>query len=463
MSGEKKQMKQAFNMSHLVFLLLGVMPLLTEPVTAQTPLKDTALTLPDAIQLAMTQNPEILSAHSQVESGDHKVVAARSGLWPEVNVAETFQNTNNPMWAFGTKLNQGEITQMDFDPDRLNDPDAINNYNTSLSLGWSIYDGGRTLAGLSQAKLNTKFTRLGLKKTKQDIISKTAQAYVGLLLADQNQKVIDKALTTAKVHQTMIKSRFSGGFVVKSDLLRAQVRIFELTQEQLQAESQVEIAKARLNAAMGNPMDTPLVLVTPFQICAETEENQAVWIERSLKHRPDLKQLVLQKEMALEQIKMNRAGHLPQVMLNGAYEVDTEDFDNTADSYTVGATVQLNLFAGKGVSAKVKAAKADLNKVSAMYTALARGVEVQTREAYLLTQSAWQRITVAKQSVTQSEEALRIVMNRYKGGLLTIVDLLDAQVADQQARTLHFKALHDYKVARIKLVAAAGVIGPDFQ
>jgi outer membrane protein len=456
-------MKQALYMRRLVFLLLGVMPLLAEPAIAQTLPKGTALTLPDAILLAMTQNPEILSAHSQVESGDHQVTVARSGLWPQINLAETYQNTNNPMWAFGTKLNQGQITQRDFDPNRLNEPDAINNYNTSLSLGWSVYDGGRTLAGLSQAKLNTKFTRLGLKKTEQDIISQTAQAYVGLLLAGQNQKVIDKALTTAKAHQAMIKNRYSGGFVVKSDLLRAQVRIFELTQEQLQAKSQVEIAKARLNAAMGNPMDTPLRLTTPFQICVETEENQIVWIERALKNRPDLKQLTLQKEMALAQIKMNRAGHLPQVMLNGAYNIDTQDFDDSADSYTVGATVQLNLFAGKGISAKVKAAKADLNKVKAIYTALTHGVEVQTREAYLLTQSAWQRITVAQQAVAQSEEALRIVMNRYKSGLLTIVDLLDAQVADQQARTLHFKALHDYKVARIKLATAAGVIGPDFQ
>jgi outer membrane protein TolC len=142
---------------------------------------------------------------------------------------------------------------------------------------------------------------------------------------------------------------------------------------------------------------------------------------------------------------------------------DTEDFSDTADSYTVGAMVQLNLFSGNGISAKTKAAKSDLKKVNTMYTVLTQGVEVQTREAYLSAQSAWQRISVAEHAVTQSEEGLRIVMNRYQSGLLTIVDLLDAQVADQQARTLHFKALHDYKVARIKLAAAAGIIDPNFQ
>lgn len=456
-------MRQSFTIRYMILLLLGINLLLSETGIAQAPPKGPSLTLSDAVQLAITQNPEIRSARLQVESSDHLVTAARSGLWPQINITEKFQNTNNPMWAFGTKLNQSNITSMDFDPDRLNSPDAINNFNTSLSLNWSLYDGGRTFAGLSQANLNREYTRLGLKKTEQKIISKTAQAYVGLLLAQENQKVVAQALETAKAHQAMIKNRFKGGFVVKSDLLRAQVRISELTQEQLQAKSQVEIAKAILNAAMGNAMDTPLVLATPFKICIETKESQTIWIEKALANRPDLKQLKLQKKMASKQIQINRSDHLPQVMLNSAYEIDTEDFSDTADSYTVGAMVRLNLFSGNGISAKTKAAKSDLKKVNTMYTVLTQGVEVQTREAYLSAQSAWQRISVAEHAVTQSEEGLRIVMNRYQSGLLTIVDLLDAQVADQQARTLHFKALHDYKVARIKLAAAAGIIDPNFQ
>jgi outer membrane protein len=90
-------------------------------------------------------------------------------------------------------------------------------------------------------------------------------------------------------------------------------------------------------------------------------------------------------------------------------------------------------------------------------------VGVQARESFLRAQSAWQRIQVAKTAVDQAEEGLRIVRNRYNNGLLTIVSLLDAETAYQQARTNHFKALHDYKVARIELALAAGTIDPDFQ
>ena len=98
-----------------------------------------------------------------------------------------------------------------------------------------------------------------------------------------------------------------------------------------------------------------------------------------------------------------------------------------------------------------------------MQQALEQGIRVETREAYLSAQSAWQRIQVAQTAVDQAEEGLRIVMNRYQNGLLTIVGVLDAEVADQQARTLHFKALHDYKVARINLAKASGIIDKNLE
>jgi outer membrane protein TolC len=68
---------------------------------------------------------------------------------------------------------------------------------------------------------------------------------------------------------------------------------------------------------------------------------------------------------------------------------------------------------------------------------------------------------VAARAADQAEEGLRIVANRYQNGLLPIISLLDAQVAYQHARTQHYKALHDYAVARIELALSAGAIDKD--
>ncbi|OQX61799.1 MAG: hypothetical protein B5M56_08215 [Desulfococcus sp. 4484_241] len=447
----------------VVTLLLVAFFFTCRPAGAETSGENRVLSIHKAIEIALEKNPEILSAKARLESSAHMVSAARSGLMPRLDVSETFQNTSVPMWVFGTKLNQGTITAMDFNPSRLNDPDDISNFNTKVSMTWPLYDGGKTFADLARSKLAKEVSLLGLKKVQQDIISRTAQAYVGVLLASENLKVVNKALETAIAHMKTVKNRYHNGFVVKSDLLRAQVRIAELVQQQLDAESRLDIAIAMLNTVMGNPVDSRPVLSTPFQNCVETKGDQDLWIKKALSNRPDLKQLEIRQQIAKKKIEMSRAGHLPQVFLNGDYEINSKSFDGSADCYTVGATVQLNLFAGNGISARVRAAKAEMESVKAMYEALKNAVKLQVRREYLSAQSAWQRIEVAGRSVAQSEENLRIVGNRYKNGLLTIVDLLDAQVADQKARSLHFQALHDYKVARIKLAAAAGIIDADFR
>ena len=120
--------------------------------------------------------------------------------------------------------------------------------------------------------------------------------------------------------------------------------------------------------------------------------------------------------------------------------------------------MRLNLFSGNGITSRTDEALASLKQVQSIKRAMDLGVRVETQKAFLEAQSAWERIGVSQTAVTQAGEGLRIVNNRYKNGLLAIVSLLDSEVALQQARTRHFQAMHDYKVARIKLALAAGTI-----
>jgi outer membrane protein TolC len=124
----------------------------------------------------------------------------------------------------------------------------------------------------------------------------------------------------------------------------------------------------------------------------------------------------------------------------------------------VGAVISLPLLSGLAPSARVAEARAALRQVQAQHREMESQVLLEVRQAYALTASAFQRIGVAHQAVAQAEEALRIVANRYGGGLLTIVDLLTAEAALQQARTAHARALHDYTVGRTQLRLAAGVL-----
>jgi outer membrane protein len=430
---------------------------------AQSISEPESLTLSEAIKIAVEQNPEIKAARFQVDMIKSEVAQARSGFFPQIYFTETFNRTTNPMWATGAKMLQGNLTQADFDLDKLNDPEAINNFTSAVSMSWSVYDGGQTTIGWKQAKQNHAAASLMLKRAGQEVITRTAKAYVNLLLARENLAVIDQTLETAKANLKMVRSRFESGFVVKSDFLRANVRIADLEQQRLEAESHVKVARAMLNAAMGMPTDKPLHLVTPFKKCAETKGPVEHWITIALSNRPDLERIRYQEDIAKKEIDKSRAGHLPDLELVGNYEINSEDYSDTENNYAIGAVMRLNLFSGHRISAKTKAAKSSFFRIQQFRKNMELNVGVQARESFLKAQSAWKRIQVAKTAVEQAEEGLRIVRNRYNNGLLTIVGLLDAETAYQQARTSHFKALHDYKVARIQLALAAGTIDSDFQ
>ena len=421
------------------------------------------LSLSEAIQIALTHNPLINEVQARADISTERIVQSRAGFMPRIDASGTYNRTTNPAQAFAAKLNQGMFTQEDFDIDRLNNPDAVDNYAGRLAAIWPLYDSGQTWYGVHQAELGQKETNLELARMRQLVIARAVVTYVGLLMARENLVVVEQSLKTARAHQKMVEHRYASGFVVKSDLLQTQVHIADLEQQRLQAESQVEIARAKLNAAMGVEIDSKFYLTDQLDGKQGITAPMERWIAIALEQRPDLKQIDVQLSTAEEEIKKTQAAYLPSLNLAGNYEVNTENFDESADNYSVGAIVTFNIFSGNRTSAKVREAKATQRQIQAMHRNLKQKVLVETRQAYLQADNAWRRIQVAGTAVTQAEEALRIVRNRYNHGLFTIVDLLNSELALQQAHTNHLQAVHNYKVAKADLMLAAGILDENFQ
>jgi len=420
------------------------------------------LSLEGAIHMALSENPRIAAAQSQLEASGARITEARSSLLPQLNFSENFSRTNSPTGVFSAKLNQGEFSQQDFDLNRLNSPNPRNNFASVFSVTLPVFNGGQNWIGLSQAKIDHQATQMASFQTRQQVLAQTVTSYMGVLLARENLMVVEEALATAQAHLDLVSSRLRSGLVVKSDLLRAEVRVAELEQEKLQAQSHLEISRASLNATMGLEVNQTFCLTTPLERGSKLRGSLTDWIDKAMEHRPDLAQLKLQEMMTEKEVSKSKAAHLPSVHLVGNYEINSEDFSGTNDNYTVGAMLRVNLFSGYNLQSRISEANARLRLVRAARQQLALAVAVQVKQAFLQASSSWHRIEVAQGAVGQAEEGLRIVRNRYENGLYTIVNLLDAELALQQARTNYFSALHDYKVATTQLALAAGIVDENF-
>ncbi len=421
------------------------------------------LSLHAAIQNALEKNPQLEAAQSRVGASAERITQATSGFYPKVYLSEAYQLTTNPMWAFGMKLNQGIITQKDFEPASLNDPASIDNSNTLLWMNWPLFDSGQTWYGRQQANLSHQATVAGLDRTRQEIVSQTVAAYTDLVFAKESVVVVDQALQTAEANLRLIENRYNSGLTVKSDLLRARVHISELEQQKVEAGSQYLIAQAALSAVMG---EESLNEVAPSTLLVQKKvpaKELAEWIDIALSGRPDLKEIKFYEQTARTEIKKSRSAHWPSVNLNGSYEINTADFDDTANNYTVGANITLNLFSGNGISARERESLYRHNETSANLRAMNQKIQLETRSAYYRLQSAEKRIQAATLSVEAANETLRIVGNRYDNGQVSLVSLLDAELTVNRAKNNLNMALKDHMQSRAQLGLAVGDLGESFQ
>lgn len=414
-----------------------------------------------ALQMAASGHPRMRVYAHRHDQAMERITQTRSGFLPQLSFSERYSRTNNPMWAFGTKLNQETITVKDFDPAMLNDPDDIDNFVGTFSIHWSLYDSGRTWYGWHQARKGVELAELDMAKTKQQVVADAAIAYDGLLLATAHLQVIDQAISLAEAHLRMVTDRYQAGFVVKSDLLRAQVRLADLNQKHYAARSRVAVAAAALNAAMGEPPNKAYQPADNLVMTVCKSQSLEDWVRAALSKRPELLQLDQQEAIAQKEIDKQKAAHLPSVGLFGNYEINSEYPDTSATNYTVGAMVQVNLFTGYRDVAKTREARAALDEVTAQRRDLIANIEVQARQAFYEACSARERIPVTEFAVNLAEENRRIVADRYNNGLLTIVALLDSETALEEARINRYQALYDYRVAYVNLQLAAGMVPSD--
>lgn len=438
-------------------LIYGLTWMLLTWISAQ-PCTAEVLSLSDAVNAALLHNPRLKAARYGVLASEEKIIQTGSGTCPVIQLSEQAGHTTNPMWAFGTRLNQQSITAVDFAPDRLNDPDGITNYVTAVSINWPLYDSGKTWYGIQQARLAKESAGLFEQRIKQVIMAGTITAYIQVLLSRENQTVLQRMLETAVSHMKLIRSRYDGGLVTKSDLLRAKVRIADLKQQLSQAKSETGIAGCNLNIVMGMNSNLQYRLTSPLDPGEKFSGTLDEWICTALSHRPDLKQAERQKQILEKEVEKAGALRHPSVSLMGNYEINTENFAGTASNYTVGALISVPLYSGGRISSKIREAVINLKQNQAVVTSIRQQICCETRKAYFDAQSAWDRIQVTQAAIGQSEESLRIIKNRYQGGLFTITDLLDAQVLLQQSLTLYRKTVHDYMAAVTRLALAAGTL-----
>ncbi len=434
----------------LTFLALGLLLGIGSANAAQDRIK---LSLEKSIDLALSQNPFYLASQQRVDAAQAQVREAASQFFPSLNAVGQ-QNLDEKVFVleFPSFIPGGR-------PQRVA-VDFTRDYQLSLSFSVPLYTGGRLTSGYRSAKLNYLSSQESTRQTTHETVLNVKRGFYNCLLAGQLIQVTEEALELAEKLLQNVRNMYEVGMASRLDLLRAEVRVANLKPPVIQARNNLALAELGLKTLLGLDIDQPVEIVgemtySPVEIDLEQS------IARSLANRPELNQLIYQKQMAGEMIKIAKAGYLPTIAISGNYNTWADSFNfrknNWQSFYAFNLVINLPIFNGLQTPAKVAQSKALIRELEFTEKGLVNTIKFEVQSAYLNMKQAAESLLSQEKNVDAAKESVRVAELNYAEGLITITDVGSAQVALNEARINYLRGVYEYVVSLAELEKAVGL------
>jgi len=408
--------------------LVGVLGLAAR-AAAQTP-----LTLAEAIARARTQNPDAGGTAAAEREAGERVKQARAGYLPRVDVVESWQRGNHPVFVFSSLLAQRQFTAADFALDALNHPGAVDNFRSTVMVEQSLFDAG-TRANVTAADIGHDMASTSRTVVDHDLAEAVTNAYGRVLVAAAASLSASAAVDTARADRELAGNRRDAGLVTDADVLQLDVYVSRMREQQIRAMSDERIARAELNQLMGEPLGEAFALDRSPQASVIEATDLAALEAEALENRPAVKLAVLQQRLAGATEAAARAAFLPQVSAQGGWEFNGGAWNARASSWVVGAVARFNVFRGFSDTARLAEAREQTARRALEREKAETAARLDVHIAVARLDAARASDAVGRAAVEQARESRRIVRDRYEAGLIDVTSLMRAAEAVVQAET----------------------------
>jgi outer membrane protein TolC len=421
---------------------------------APTPnLPDRPLSLADTINFAEAQNGAIVKAKKDLEASAGVVIQTKAIVIPKVQAKGSYQDQD-----------RGSVEAIPIPP-----PYTITipsqNWNASLLLVQSLYEGGRLKSSLRAARLIQDQAVAQFQTVLNDTFLDVRSTYYDVLLAEQQITVEEASLALLNSELDDATKRFEAGTVPSFNVLRAKVEAANEKPKLIKARNNYRVAKNNLANLMGFhlPKDSGEDITLRLAGKLEAEPFEAglqALLSQALRDRPELTTLRKAEKLREEDVITAKAGTRPSLQAFGGYAGRNSNYstDPAKDisGWQAGVQMSWSIFDGNLTRGKVMQARSLKEKADADLDDEIRRIELEVRTAYSDFVEAKEVLESQKKVVEEAEESLRLATARNQAGTGTQLDVLDAQTSLTQARTTQIQSTHDYEVAVARLQRAVG-------
>ena len=424
------------------------------PVSAQLSLQDA---FAEAGRAGFTNR--VATGNSAAQRG--QALVPLEGILPSVHVDVGYARTTDPIGVFGATLRQRSITQANFDPARLNHPDALGNYHAAVVFEQPLVNAdawvGRRAAGhgTAAAQAIEEWTRLS---THVEVV----RAYYGIVLAHERIAALRAAARAAHAHVAEAEAMVRQGVVTKADFLLASVRAGDVDAQLAEAIGAASTAQRQFAVILGRDgSDAPNVLIAATQMPAPERiraEVAADTCARAAAPRADVRATTDALAATRGDALRAKTSLLPQVNGFARYDWNSPNTLTSRDrNWTVGVMASWNPFAGARELADIAATTGRVLAAHAQAEGARANAQLEIEQTRTALSVALTRLDIAERTAAQSVEAHRILSRRYGGGLASVVELLEAQAVETQSALAFSQARFGAIVAAAERRRALGL------
>jgi len=414
------------------------------------------ITLDVAWELATQHNKELQIAQEEVIRADGKVKEAWSAALPNFSASGQYtRNIESPVFY----ITMGGATQ-------TLKMGAANAYDAVLAVQQPLWLAGKIGLGLRAAKLYRNLSTEALRSTGINLKYQVAENFYGVLLTRAVYNVIKDTYEQTLKHTALVHNLYEQGQVSEYDMIRADVQAANLRPQVLEMENGVLLAEKALKSLLGIDLDTKVEFQGELVPMLWGVPSIDYAYQMAIQRRPEQEIFNVQKALNGIQYTVETRGiYWPNFFLTANVMWQTQSEDYAVSDYewnrstTANLQVSIPLFDGFASKARKQQIKAEAREIHHQESQFHDGLRLQIQAALDDFASAQERMKAQEQTVGQAQRGFEIAEVRYQNGISTQLEVMDAQLALQTARTEYLKAVYDQRMAVFALERALGEKG----
>jgi len=430
-------------------LIIAISVLGTTVINAQD---KKSISLKEAVILSIKSSKQLKVSAAKIEEANAVLKESEQRRLPDVaataaylrlssvNVDFKKQNNNN-----GGTGNGGEMPSVS--------QAAYGILNASLP----IYAGGRIRYGIESSRYLAQAAKLDAENEKEALIENTVEAYINLFKSKAAVEIVNENLAQAQQRVKDLSNLEKNGLLARNDLLTAELHVSNAELALLDAQNSWDLANFNMNLMLGLPEKTILELDSSLLQQNFSVKTLDDYLQSAHNNRKDIAALDLRKEAANTGVKAIKGEYYPSIQLSGGYiAADIPGLVTITNAVNAGVGISYNIGSLWKTKAKVQGAEARAKQLMASEELLDDQVRLQVNKTYRTWLSSQKKIDVYIKAIEQANENYRIVKNKFKNSLATTTEVLDADVAQLQAKLNYVFAKADAVVVYNQLLQAAG-------